>query len=407
MAVTEQTVVLTAQTVERIQEELRARSLDGWLLYDFRGMNPVAGALLGLPALTRRYFVLVPAAGTPIALTHRIEQQPWSTWHGEKRVYSSWREIETELKSMLGGVRRVAMEYTAGDAVPVVDRVPAGVVEMVRAAGAEPEGSGDLISYFTARWSDEGEASHRRASVAVRETAHAAFERITAAIRAGERTSEWEVRQWIGEELLRRGLTVGGDTIVAVNANAANAHYAPSAEHHSEIRAGDLVLIDLWGKENEEAIYADQTWMAYVGETIPERLETIFGTLVDAREAACAMVIDRFAAGNAVAGFEVDDVSRGIIEARGYGEQFIHRTGHSIDRELHGSGPNIDNLETRDTRTLIPGIGFSVEPGIYLEGDVGFRSEVNMFIGPNGPEVTTDRPQKKLYALLADDPFGG
>jgi Xaa-Pro aminopeptidase len=308
---------------------------------------------------------------------------------------------------MLGGVRRVAMEYTAGDAVPVVDRVPAGVIEMVRAAGAEPEGSGDLISYFTARWSDEGEASHRRASVAVRETAHAAFERITAAVRAGERTSEWEVRQWIVAELMRRGLTVGGDTIVAVNANAANAHYAPSAERHSAIDAGDLVLIDLWGKENEEAIYADQTWMAYVGETIPERLETIFGALVEAREAACAMVIDRFAAGNAVAGYEVDDVSRGIIEARGYGEQFIHRTGHSIDRELHGSGPNIDNLETRDTRTLIPGIGFSVEPGIYLEGDVGFRSEVNMFIGPDGPEVTTDHPQKKLYALLADDPFGG
>ena len=407
MAVTEQTVALTAETVARIQEELRARGLDGWLLYDFRGMNPVAGTLLGLPALTRRYFVLVRAEGAPVALTHRIEQQPWTTWHGEKRVYSSWREMEAELASILGGVRRLAMEYTPGDAVPVVDRVPAGIVELVRAAGAEPEGSGDLISFFTARWSDEGEASHRRASAAVRDTAHAAFERIAAAVRAGERTTEWEVRHWIQGELVRRGINVGGDGIVAVNANAANAHYAPSAEQHAEIRAGDLVLIDLWGKENDGAIYADQTWMAFVGDTIPERLERMFGTLVDAREAACQMVIDRFAAGNAVSGYEVDDVARGIIEARGYGEQIIHRTGHSIDRELHGSGPNIDNMETRDTRTLIPGVGFSVEPGIYFPGDVGFRSEVNMFIGAAGPEVTTDRPQRRLYALLTDDPFAG
>jgi Xaa-Pro aminopeptidase len=407
MAVTEQTVAVTAETVARIQEELLARGLDGWLLYDFRGQNPVAGTLLGLPALTRRYFVLVLASGTPIALTHRIEQQPWTTWLGDKRVYSSWREMEAELASMCGGMRRLAMEYTPGDAVPVVDRVPAGVVEMVRAAGAEPEGSGDLISFFTARWSAEGEASHRRASAAVRETAHAAFERIAAAIRADGRTSEWEIRQWIQGELQRRGLHVGGDTIVAVNANAANAHYAPSADHHAEIRAGDLVLIDLWGKENDDAIYADQTWMAFVGDTIPERLEQMFGVLVEAREAACAAVIDRFAAGNAVSGFEVDDVARGIIEARGFGANVIHRTGHSIDRELHGSGPNIDNLETRDTRTLIPGVGFSVEPGIYFPGDVGFRSEVNMFIGSNGPEVTTERPQRGLYALLRDDPFAG
>ena len=405
MAVTEQTVSLTAATIARIQEELRARGLDGWLLYDFRGMNPVAGALLGLPALTRRYFVLVRAEGAPVALTHRIEQGPWATWHGEKRVYSSWREMENELRSILGGVRRLAMEYTPGDAVPVVDRVPAGIIELVRAAGVEPEGSGDLISFFTARWSAEGEASHRRASAVVREVAHAAFARIAEAIRSGGRTDEWELRRWIQAELAQRGLTVGGDTIVAVNANAANAHYAPSAEQHAPIRAGDLVLIDLWGKENDGAIYADQTWMGYVGDAVPERLERIFGALVEAREAACALVIDRYAAGEPVAGFEVDEVSRGIIEAHGHGPQFIHRTGHSIDLELHGSGPNIDNLETRDTRTLIPGIGFSVEPGIYLEGDVGFRSEVNMFIGAAGPEVTTERPQRRLYALLSADPF--
>ena len=216
---------------------------------------------------------------------------------------------------------------------------------------------------------------------------------------------EWSVRQWIQEEFARRGLHVGADAIVGVNANAANPHYAPSAEHHAPIAAGDLVLIDLYGKEDDEAIYADQTWMGYVGDAVPERLADIFSAVVGAREAACRLVIDRFAAGQPVCGYEVDDASRDVIVARGWGEYFIHRTGHSIDRDLHGSGPNIDNLETRDTRRLIPGVGFSVEPGIYLPGDVGFRSEVDMFVGADGPAVTTDAPQHALYPLLRENPF--
>lgn len=407
MAVVEEKVSLTEETVERIRAELEPRGLDGWLLFNFLGSNAVASKMLGLPAMTRRYFVWIPARGTPVALTHRIEQQPWETWIGEKRVYSSWRELESELPAMLKGAGKVAMEYAAGDAVPYVDRVPAGVVEMVRAAGVEVASSGDLVSAFYSRWSAEGEASHRRAAVAVRETAHGAFQRIADDIRAGKRTTEWEVRGWIGEEFARRGITVGGDAIVAVNANAANPHYAPSADHHAEIKHGDLVLIDLWGKENDDAIYADQTWMGYVGETVPERLAGIMAALVDAREAACRLVIDRHAAGQALAGYEVDDASRGVIESRGFGQYFIHRTGHSIDRDLHGSGPNIDNLESRDTRTLIQGVGFSVEPGIYIPGDVGFRSEVNMYMGANGPEVTTANPQRAVYPLLREDPFAG
>ncbi|MDP9349673.1 MAG: M24 family metallopeptidase, partial [Gemmatimonadota bacterium] len=234
--------------------------------------------------------------------------------------------------------------------------------------------------------------------------AHAAFRHVAERIGAGQEVTEYGVRQWIQEELARRGLATGVDTIVAVNGNAANPHYAPSAEADTPIRPGDLVLIDLWGKESAESVYADQTWMGYVGEEVPERLREIWAAARDAREAAVALARSRWEAGEPVAGYELDDAARGVITERGWGEYFIHRTGHSMDRELHGSGPNIDNLETRDTRRLIPGVGFSVEPGIYLPGDVGFRTEINVYVGENGPEVTTPRPQAELYALLAGEP---
>jgi Xaa-Pro dipeptidase len=405
MAITEATVSLSPDTVARIREELRARGFDGWLLYNFLGCNPVASGLLGLPALTRRYFAWIPAEGAPIAVTHRIEQQPWETWPGEKVEYASWRELEERLRTLLGSGPTAAMEYAEGDAVPYVDRVPAGVLELVRAAGAKVVSSGDLVSAFYSRWSAEGEASHRRAAQVVRDAAHAGFKRVAGAVRAGEEITEWSLRLWIQEELRRGGVAVEGDAIVAVNGHAANPHYAPSAEKHAAIRHGDLLLIDLWGKETEDSVYADQTWMGYVGEAVPERLAEIFRAVTDARDAAVDLVMRRFAAGEPVRGWEVDDASRGVIEERGWGKYFIHRTGHSIDRELHGSGPNIDNLETRDTRTLIPGIGFSIEPGIYLTGDVGFRSEVDVFIGAGGPEVTTPSPQREVYPLLRDDPF--
>jgi Xaa-Pro dipeptidase len=399
MAITELTVSLTADTVARIQHELRARGLGGWLLYDFHGSNPVAARVLGLPALTRRYFVLIPADGDPVAVTHRIEQQPWTGWIGENRPYLSWRELQSELGRLLGAVGRVATEYTPDDTVPYVDLVPAGVIELIRGTGAEPVPSADLVSAFHSRWSAEGLASHRRAAVIVQETAHAAFERVGESLRSGGEPNEWETRQWVKSELERRGLKVGAEAIVAVNANAANPHYAPSSEQHAPIRRGDLLLIDLFGKEQDDALWADQTWMAYLATQVPERLAGIFAAVRDAREAAVTLVRERWAAGTAVAGYEVDDASRAVIVERGYGEAFIHRTGHSIDRELHGSGPNIDNLETRDTRELIQGIGFSVEPGIYLPGDVGFRTEIDVYMGPDGPEVTTPEPQREIQRI--------
>jgi Xaa-Pro dipeptidase len=399
MAVIEERVALTEETLARMQAELADQGLDGWLLYNFQGLNPVASGILGLPAMTRRYFVLIPARGRPVALTHGIEQQPWEGWIGEKRVYQSWQSLERELGEMLGGGERIAMEYAEGDAVPYTDRVPAGVLEMVRGAGVSVATSGDLVSAFYARWSERGLEEHRRVAAVLRETALGAFQRIGELLGRGETPTEWSIREWVQQRLAAEGVVSGADSIVAVNANAANPHYGPRRDDHAEIGAGDLVLVDLWGKVRDNSIYADQTWMAYVGTEVPERVEEIWRAARDGREAAIALVQERWSAGQPVSGYEVDDAARDLIRERGYGDAFIHRTGHSLDTSLHGSGPNIDNFETRDTRRLIQGVGFSIEPGIYLAGDLGFRTEVDVYMGPDGPEVTTPERQMEIVQI--------
>jgi Xaa-Pro aminopeptidase len=401
MGAVEETVSLTRETLERVQKELRDSALPGWLLWNFKGANAIASGLLGLPAMSRRYFVFLPAEGAPVALTHRIEQQPWTGWIGEKRVYLSWEELQEELQGMLDGLERVAMEYSASDAVPYVDRVPGGVLELVRSCGVEVVPSADLVTAFYARWTERGLQSHRRAAAALRETALGAFDRIGERLRSGSEPTEWEIKQWVREALERHGLRVEADAIVGVNGNAANPHYAPTAEHSTPIRRGDVVLIDLWGKEDEDAVFADQTWMAFVGREVPRRVNDLWEAARDAREAAVARVRAAWEAGEPVEGWQLDDAARDVIRERGWAEHFIHRTGHSIDRELHGSGPNLDNLETRDTRRLVPGVGFSVEPGIYLPGDLGFRTEIDVYLGPDGPEVTPSEPQREIYRIDA------
>jgi Xaa-Pro dipeptidase len=401
MAVTHQQVSLTSETVERIRAELREKRLGGWLLYDFHGSNRIASQLLGLPPMTRRYLVLIPAEGPPVALIHRIEQQPWQSWIGERRVYAGWRELEEELRGMLAGLDTLALEYSPENSVPYVDLVPAGAVELIRRFGTELRSSAELISAFYSRWSATGVAAHRRAAAAVRDTAIAAFERAAAVVGEGESISEWELRQWIVGELTRRRVSVACDSIVAVTANAANPHYAPAPSGSARLSRGDLLLIDLWGKEPGDAVFADQTWMGYLGEAIPVQIATIWAAVREARDRAVEFLRQRHREGRPTSGGEVDDVARGVITRHGFGEHFVHRTGHSIDRELHGSGPNLDNLETRDTRELIPGVGFSVEPGIYLTGEVGCRTEINVFMGPDGPEVSPPEPQQQIFTLLS------
>ena len=394
--------MLSESTLPAFQRAIADEGLDGWLLYDFRRTNPIAGGLLGLGdvMLTRRIFVWVPREGRPTAVTHAIEQAPWAGWPAGwgKVVYSSWRSLEGALGGLVAG-RTVAMEYSPGDAVPYVDRVPGGVLEMVRAQGATVATSGELVSRLFAVWTPEGLEAHRRAAAIIAGVAREAFAMAGARARTPQPLHEHEVQRWILDAFARAGLEAPDHgPNVSVGANAANPHYEPSADRPVPIREGDVVLIDLWAGF-AGAPQADQTWMAAVGAPSARALE-VWAAVRDARDAAIALLRQRVAAGVPVRGAEADDAARAVIEARGFGPHFVHRTGHSIDaRELHGSGPHLDNLESRDERLLIPGVGFSIEPGVYLAGEIGMRSEVNAFVGDGALVVTPDEPQTELLVV--------
>ena len=392
--------MLTREMLPDIQSALAGARLDGWLLYDFHGLNPVARGLLQLRGMTtRRIFVYIPRTGVPVAITHAIEQGPWADWPGEwrKEKYSGWRALEALISATVSG-KRIAMEYSPGDAVPYVDRVPAGVIEMVRNAGATVESSADLISMFYAVWSDEQRASHERAARAVSTIGQEAIRLAGSRASGPSPLTEYALAGWIRARFESGGLETDHGPIVAIGPNAANPHYEPSAKNSATINRGDILLIDLWAKE-KEGVYADQTWMGSLGEP-SERDNSVWLAVRDARDAALALLRERIGSGKPVRGGEVDDAARAVIIKRGYGEFFTHRTGHSIDpRDLHGSGPHIDNLETREERALIPGVGFSVEPGVYLAGEVGMRSEVNGFIGKDGLLITPADYQREMLIV--------
>jgi Xaa-Pro aminopeptidase len=382
-----------------VQEALRESGVDGWLFYEYRGQNWIAASLLGVSNTTRRGFVLVPAAGEPRLLRHAIEASAWRHWPWPSDSYAGWREMEEKLAELVKGRPRLALEISPRSSVPTVDTVPAGMVELLRSLGVQPVSSQDLISRFHSVWSEAQLQEHRRAAEVVAAVALDAFERAADQIRAGTGASEGALVEWIRAALAERGVAVDADAHVAVGAGAADPHYAPSGAGEP-IRRGDLLLIDLWGRTTPDSVHADQTWMGYLGGTPPEEMTRVWDVVRDARDRAVDFLRARFASGEQVRGYEVDDVSRGVIEAAGFGRYFVHRTGHSIDMKLHGSGPNLDNLESRDDRRLLPGVGFSVEPGIYLPGRFGVRSEINVHWGAAGPEVTPRRPQQEILRLL-------
>jgi Xaa-Pro dipeptidase len=397
-ATNEPALLATAEGVREVQQALVERDLDGWLLYEFRGQNWISARLLGTRWTTRRSYVLVPREGEPRALVHAIEASSWRHWPWERESYAGWREMEDQLRRLVAGRPRLALEFSPGAAVPTVDLVPAGTIELLRAAGVDPQTSGDLVSRFFSAWTAAQLADHRKIAEVVREVAQGAFAEAGRAIRSGTPHTEGALTRWILEALERGGVSVNADTHVAVGAGAADPHYAPDGEGRP-IGASELLLVDLWGRSHREGVFADQTWMGFMGTDVPERLETLWTIVRDARDAGVTLLRERHAAGQPVLGFEVDDVCRAHIAGAGYAEAFLHRTGHSMDRKLHGSGPNLDNLETRDTRELVPGVGFSIEPGIYLAGDVGLRSEINVHYGPDGPEVTPGEIQRELIRV--------
>ena len=392
--------MLQPESLPALQSALEHAGVDGWLLYDFHGLNPVAVGMLEMSGMTtRRFFVYIPRHESPIAITHAIEQGPWSEWPSQwrKETYSSWRTLESLLGTLVKG-KRVAMEYSPGDAVPYLDRVPAGVIEMVRSAGATVVSSAELVSTFYAVWSEPQRASHERAARAVSTIGQEAIRLAGSRADSASPMTELSLQTWIKEKFEAGGLETDHGPIVAIGPNAANPHYEPSAQKSATIKRGNILLIDLWARE-KNGVFADQTWMGSLGAP-NDRDSKIWLAVRDARDAAISLLRTRLDAHQPVKGGEVDDAARAVITKRGFGDFFIHRTGHSIDpRDLHGSGPHIDNLETREERELIPGVGFSIEPGIYLAGDVGMRSEVNGFIGADGLLITPADYQKDLLVV--------
>lgn len=393
--------MLSPALLTRIQRELAAQSLDGWLLYDFRGLNPISGGLLGVEGLaSRRMFAWIPRSGVPVAIMHAIEPGPWRHWPSEwhREIYSSWRTLESALATLVQG-KRIAMEYSPGDAVPYLDRIPAGVIEMVRAAGAEVVTSGELVSRFYAVWTPENIESHVRSAEIIARVAREAFAAIGERARTASPATEYEMMQWILARFKAAGLETDHGPNVSAGPNAADPHYEPNQGQSRAIVEGDVVLIDLWATEATTQPYADQTWMAVVGQPTQKAVE-VWNAVRDARDAAISVVAESARRHNPISGAVADDAARKVITDRGFGRYFTHRTGHSIDaRELHGSGPHLDNLESREERLLIPGVGFSIEPGVYLAGEFGVRSEVNVYLTEGKAVVTPRDYQSDLFIL--------
>lgn len=384
-----------------IQEELQKQKLDGWLFFDHHLRDPLAYRVLGFhPAshVTRRWYYFIPAAGAPRGLVHRIESGKLDSLPGDKVRYSSWSEQTGGLQSLLGGARRVAMQYSPMCAIPYVAMVDAGTVELVRSLGVEVFSSAELIQHFEARWTEEALESHLEAGRRVDRVRAQAFDMIRQITRAGGAVQEFAVAEFVRERFVKAGLFAEDGPIVGVNANAANPHYEPTAAITSEIRSGDLVLLDMWAKLNQPgAVYYDITWTGFCGDRPSDKMREVYAVVSGARDAAVQRVQDAVAAGRELRGFQVDDAARAYIDGQGYGEYFVHRTGHSIGEEVHGNGANMDNLETHDERRIVPWTCFSIEPGVYLK-DFGIRSEVNMFVGEKEARVTGEI-QRELVIL--------
>jgi len=397
-------IKITSETLPQFQEFLVRHDLDAWLLYDFHELNPFARQFLPLDegVFTRRWFYLLPAKGTPRALVHRIEEHYFQGLPGELLLYSGWQELEDALARLLTGRKRVAMEYSPGCALPYVSKVDAGMMELVRRSGVEVVSSGDIIQYFHSRWTPKGYASHKATVPVMHRIRERAFKAIAQGINEGLALTEYDIQQQMVADFEEAGLEFDHPPIVAVDAHAALPHYAPTENNHAPIKEGNLVLIDMWAKkvDDPEATYVDITWTGYLGEKVPVKIEQVFDVVKQARDAAISFIAERLASGEPVTGMEVDQACRRVIEQAGFGPYFPHRTGHSIDTEVHGAGVNIDSLEMRDDRRLIPGVGFSIEPGVYLPGEFGIRSEIDAYIGDSGVEVTTAPSQEEVLALL-------
>jgi Xaa-Pro dipeptidase len=390
--------------IARIQRELKALGFDGWLLYDFHNRDAISYHVLGLDFgkfTSRRWFYWIPAVGEPVRLVSKVESTKLDALTGEKRTYLSWRELHESLRAIMSSARKVAMQYSPTANIPYVSTVDGGTVDLVRSLGYEVLSSADLVQTFQAVLDDDAYRSHIEAGERVQAIKDQAFEHVGEELRAGRPLTQYDLQQFIVRRFAESGLDCRGEyPIVGTNEQPADPHFEPTQANARPIKKGDTLLIDLWAKLDQPgAIFYDITWCGFVGDVPPATYVEIFNVVRDARDAAVAFIRKRFEGRQPVHGWEVDDACRAVVEQAGYGPYFIHRTGHSIGEEVHGNGVNIDNLETRDERLLVPGICFSIEPGIYLEGDMAARSEINVFITPSGSVEVAGAAQKDLVLI--------
>ena len=388
--------------IQAIQAELRAYKLDGWLFFDHHHRDPIAGNILGLKGdglVTRRWFYFIPAKGEPRKLVHKIEQGTLDALPGTKFLYAGWEELHKTLPKLLSGAKTIAMQYSPENNIPYIGLVDAGTIELIRKMKKKVVSSADLVQKFEASWTSAQLATHLEAGRLVDRITREAFQRAAKFVREGKPLSEFELQQWMVEQFRANGLTTE-HPIVAVQPNNGNPHYEPNAESSRPIRAGDLLLLDVWAKLNRPgSVYYDITWVGYLGERVPDSYAKIFRIAKNARNAAIEFVKESIAKKKTIRGWEVDRVTREVIRKAGYGKFFVHRTGHSIGQDLHGNGANMDGLETRDDRKIVPNTCFSVEPGIYMP-EFGIRTEINMYVDEKEARVT-GAIQEEIIPLLA------
>lgn len=376
-----------------IQSFLVQNNLDGWLVYDFRGGNPVLSQLLGGQKwTTRRVGLLIPREGKARLAVHRIDAPQFASVDAEHTVFLTWQDWQKWLRENAKG--KIAMEYSPEGLLPAVGFVDGGVIDFIRGLGCQIVSSADLMQLCAARWSKESLETHLKVAKAVNAIKDEAFGLIRSRLRDGKKVTEYGVQQFIMRRFGEEKLDPDHPPIVGCNANSADPHFEVSAKHPAEIRKGDWVLIDLWARQpGLEHIFADITWVGFAGEQTPQKHQHVFETVKNARDSALKLSQDAWHAKRPIAGYEIDDAAMNVFRAAGFEQNIIHRTGHSLSPgpKIHGLGVNIDNFETHDTRLLLPGIGFTIEPALYLPGEFGCRLEINLYVDEaRGPILTSE-----------------
>jgi Xaa-Pro aminopeptidase len=387
-----------------VQAALKADAIDAWLLYDFRGLNPIAVDVTGVGRqgghlATRRWYYLIPATGEPRGLVHAIERNALAHLPGASDRYAGRDQLEAGLKKLVAGVQRVAMEYSPKCAIPYIARVDAGTIELIRACGVDVVSSGDLVQRFATVWDAAAISSHRIASDKLYKVKDRAFDAVARRMHNGEPTTEYDIQQLMAGWFREEGLVSDSDPNVSAAENAGNPHYLPTAAAHRPIGRDELVLLDLWGKlDRPGAVFADITWVGYTGRQVPDPVARAFAAVRDARDAAIRLVRSATREGRDLRGWQVDRAASSVLRDAGYGDRIVHRTGHSLGEAVHGNGVNMDDYETHDDRRLLAGTGFTIEPGVYFD-DFGVRTEINMIVQERDATVTGPS-QTEILALV-------